>query len=100
MRVKILMGLKESDLRSLIESRAPALHIAKAVLPQMLQALCHLETMEIIRRDVKPENILYTSNPDGSYHFQLCDFGQCRYAKDANGFAGTASYIAPEVSKG
>jgi serine/threonine protein kinase len=46
---------------------------------------------------VKPENILYVSQPDGQYQFQLGDFGLCNRIVDAATFAGSRLYIAPEM---
>jgi serine/threonine protein kinase len=46
---------------------------------------------------VKPENILYISQPGGQYQFQLGDFGLCNRAVDATTFAGSRTYMAPEM---
>ena len=46
---------------------------------------------------MKPENILYISQPGDRYHFQLGDFGLCNRAVDAITFAGTKLYMAPEM---
>jgi serine/threonine protein kinase len=63
------MGLKEGTLESLVESGADASAIANFVFPQMLQALDCIAWKGIVHRDVKPENILYVSQPDGQYQF-------------------------------
>jgi serine/threonine protein kinase len=46
---------------------------------------------------VKPENILYISQPGGQYQFQLGDFGLCNRAVDAATSVGTPLYLAPEM---
>jgi serine/threonine protein kinase len=46
---------------------------------------------------VKPENILYISQPDGQYQFQLGDFGLCNRAIDATTHTGSYLYMAPEM---
>lgn len=90
------MGLKEGNLKSLIESgRCPP--VADAVFQQMLQALDCLAWKGIVHRDVKPENILYISQPDGKYQFQLGDFGLCNRVIDAATLAGSPLFMAPEM---
>jgi serine/threonine protein kinase len=61
------MGLKEGTLESLVESGADASAVANSVFPQMLKALDCIAWKGIVHRDVKPENILYISHPDGQY---------------------------------
>jgi serine/threonine protein kinase len=61
------MGLKEGTLESLVESGADAPAVANSAFPQMLQALDCIAWKGIVHRDVKPENILYGSQPDGQY---------------------------------
>ena len=91
------MGLKEGTVQSLVESGADTTGIANFVFPQMLKALDCIAWKGIVHRDVKPENILYTSQPHGQYLFQLGDFGLCNRAIDARTFAGSRLYMAPEM---
>lgn len=91
------MGLKEGTLESLIESGVDASAVANSVFPQMLQALDCIAWKGIVHRDVKPENILYVSQPDGRYQFQLGDFGLCNRIVDAATFAGSRLYMPPEM---
>jgi serine/threonine protein kinase len=91
------MSLKEGTLGSLVESGADTLVIANSVFPQMLRALDCIAWKGIIHRDVRPENILYISQPDGQYQFQLGDFGLCNRAIDATTHAGSDLYMAPEM---
>lgn len=99
-KVEIFMGLKEGTLESLIESGADASAIADSAFPQMLQALDCIAWKGIVHRDVKPENILYISQPDGQYQFQLGDFGLCNRIADAATFAGSQLYMPPEMFQG
>lgn len=92
------MGLKEGTLESIIKSSDGfSTSIADFLFPQMLQALDCLAYNGIIYRDVKLENILYTSQPGGQYQFQLGDFGLCNRVVDASAFAGSYIYMAPEM---
>lgn len=46
---------------------------------------------------MKPENILYVSQPGGQCQFQLGDFGLCNLVVDAATFVGSRLYMAPEM---
>lgn len=93
------MGLKEGNLRSLIShGSVPSItDLARCVFHQMLQALDCLSAHDVVHRDVKPENILYTSLPGAQYQFQLGDFGLCNRTVSAVTSVGTPLYMAPEV---
>lgn len=97
--VEIFMGLKEGNLSSFVTSEpVPCTdELAWSIFHQMLQALNCLALHGIVHRDVKPENIPYTSLPDGQYQFQLGDFGVCNRAVSAVTSVGTPIYMAPEV---
>ncbi|KAI4086290.1 MAG: hypothetical protein LQ344_007680 [Seirophora lacunosa] len=102
--VKIFMELKEGSLGLL--ARRPdwpdrALHTSQLVLQQMLQALDFLAFNDVVHRDVKPENILYSS-PRGTqdYTFQLGDFGLCNQSSHSTSVVGTNEFMAPEVYEG
>jgi len=94
---EIFLGLKEGNLKSLIESGDPP--PAESVFHQMLQAIDYLAVNGIVHRDLKPENILYItiSQPDNQYLFQLGDFGLCNLAAIAASTVGTPLYTAPEM---
>ena len=70
---------------------------AKFYSAELILALEHLHTHDIVYRDLKPENILLDANG----HIALCDFGlsKANLTKNAttNTFCGTTEYLAPEV---
>ncbi|KAF8737450.1 hypothetical protein AX14_012840 [Amanita brunnescens Koide BX004] len=64
---------------------------------ELLSALEHLHSFNVVYRDLKPENILL----DYTGHIALCDFGLCKLnmseTEKTNTFCGTPEYIAPEL---
>jgi len=65
---------------------------------QVLDALRHVHSCEIVHRDVKPDNFLF-GGPDSST-VKLCDFGLAKFMPKRGlmrGVAGTAPYMSPEM---
>ncbi|CAH0045768.1 unnamed protein product [Clonostachys solani] len=108
-RPEIFLRMEEGSLASLLcntkgmeepSKSERLLKIGKSVMKQMLEALHYLDTKGIVHRDVKPQNILYSTTPKGRYCFVLSDFGN---SKDASVFsrswlsAGTTIFMAPEA---
>ena len=61
---------------------------------EILQALQNLHTRDVIHCDIKPGNILLTT--DGT--IKIVDFGLATRVADSNkGHAGTLDYMAPEI---
>src|SRR3989441_3922876 len=71
-----------------------------SLMQELLAAIAHAHSKEVIHRDVKPQNIMLRWGTDGV----LTDFGVA-YAVESTGrsstmTAGTSGYIAPEVTSG
>ncbi|MBW0506015.1 hypothetical protein O181_045730 [Austropuccinia psidii MF-1] len=64
---------------------------------EILSGLSFLHSMDIVYRDLKPENCLL----DATGHVALCDFGLSKLGMAADTitktFCGTTEYIAPEI---
>lgn len=74
--------------------------LAVSVFEHTLRGLKRLAEDGIIHRDIKPDNILYTTK-NNVYHFKIGDFGIANYEVFAETLVGTRIYLAPEMnSKG
>lgn len=80
------------------------LKMAMFALNHISFALTNLHNQDGFHRDIKPDNILVTSHPDGTPLFKLSDFGLSRIADTSSIFTanpmGTYHYAAPEILKG
>jgi beta-lactam-binding protein with PASTA domain/tRNA A-37 threonylcarbamoyl transferase component Bud32 len=95
----IVMELVDGQtLRSLLEARGRLdPETTATLLGEVADALDHAHRHGIVHLDVKPENVLLTSDS-----VKVADFGLVRAAHGArdHALAGTAQYCAPEVLRG
>lgn len=83
-----------------VESNGYSESRAACALQQMLSAVAYLHAKQVVHRDLKLENFLYTD--DKLQHLKMIDFGHatvwdcCTEMRDV---LGTTSYIAPEMVK-
>ncbi|KAM9133098.1 serine/threonine-protein kinase D3-like [Pangshura tecta] len=101
-RLFVVMERLQGDMLEMILSsengRLPE-PLAKFLTAQILSALRHLHTRNIVHCDLKPENVLLAS--DEPYpQVKLCDFGFARIIEESSfrrSVVGTPAYLAPEV---
>ena len=105
----IVLDLMDGDLDEFLEndsvSKVPRDDpiILVQVIKQIVNGLAFLHENNLIHRDLKPGNILYTT--DSSLHFKIADFGLTKNTSTSSsmtstkgsGVAGTRCWMAPEL---
>ncbi|KAI1954028.1 hypothetical protein LOZ57_000372 [Ophidiomyces ophidiicola] len=99
-KIEMFVELQQGSVEALMSKRQiSTLDICDRLLPQILSALDYLAYQNLIHRDVKPANILYSIQSNGRYHFYLADFGLIdNFGTTSN--IGTRVYFAPEIVLG
>ncbi len=92
----------ESLAEVLAQTRRLPVERALPIIRQAAKALAAAHDHHIIHRDMKPENIMLTTSPDGrADQVKLLDFGVMAFASDtAAECVGTPGYMAPEQIAG
>jgi len=71
---------------------------AAQMMCSLASALEYLHDLNVVHRDVKPENLLVYETGDGRKKLKLTDFGLATEAKDSLfTVCGTPTYVAPEI---
>ncbi|KAM4066441.1 kinase [Hirsutella rhossiliensis] len=99
--VRIFLPLRHGNFLDLISLlKKPEEPFIFQVAFEMLSALDYLALRNLCHRDVKPANILCERKNDGTYIFQLSDFGLVDHQQLAQSVCGTSVFTAPEVLDG
>lgn len=101
-RIFVVMEKLRGDMLEMIlssEKGRLSERITKFLITQILVALKYLHSKNIVHCDLKPENVLLSS--DGDFpQVKLCDFGFARIIGEKSfrrSVVGTPAYLAPEV---
>ncbi|XP_059097444.1 serine/threonine-protein kinase D1-like isoform X2 [Tigriopus californicus] len=97
----VMEKLKGDMLEMILSSEKGRLseRITRFIVTQILVALKHLHSKNIVHCDLKPENVLLSSDSDFP-QVKLCDFGYARIIGKKSfrkSIVGTPAYLAPEV---
>lgn len=99
--------LEGIDLGDLIDERGPLPpKLAATIVQQICRGLSVAHERGVIHRDIKPQNIWLTGDPDAP-QVKILDFGVSRLADDAStnltktgALLGTPAYMSPEQARG
>ncbi|BFZ07231.1 hypothetical protein BsWGS_10272 [Bradybaena similaris] len=103
-RIFVVMEKLKGDMLEMILSSPKGRlseRVTKFLISQILVALKHLHSKSIVHCDLKPENVLLSSET-AFPQVKLCDFGFARIIGEKSfrrSVVGTPAYLAPEVLK-
>ncbi|CAH0728688.1 unnamed protein product, partial [Brenthis ino] len=101
-RIFVVMEKLKGDMLEMILSHEKGRlteRVTKFLVAQILVALKHLHEKNIVHCDLKPENVLLSSDEEFP-QVKLCDFGFARIIGEKSfrrSVVGTPAYLAPEV---
>ncbi len=107
--VYLAMEFIEGESLSALLKREIAMHpvVGADIIAQCADALAAAHDLGILHRDIKPDNIMISKRPDGTFVVKLVDFGIARTMDRGTqqvtrtGFAvGTPEYMSPEQLSG
>ena len=93
--------LEGESLASYLDRMGPlSVEETNEIIKQVGRALARVHALGIVHRDVKPDNIFITTQPDGHALIKLLDFGVAEPLKrkdEPRDIVGTPEYMAPEI---
>ncbi|KAI9580134.1 serine/threonine-protein kinase D1 [Glossina fuscipes] len=101
-RIFVVMEKLKGDMLEMILSHKRGRlseRVTKFLITQILIALKYLHSENVVHCDLKPENVLLSSDSDFP-QVKLCDFGYARIIGEKSfrrSVVGTPAYLAPEV---
>ncbi|GLV43331.1 Protein Kinase D [Carabus blaptoides fortunei] len=101
-RIFVVMEKLKGDMLEMIlhhDNGRLSERVTKFLITQILVALKHLHSKNIVHCDLKPENVLLSSDSEFP-QVKLCDFGFARIIGEKSfrrSVVGTPAYLAPEV---
>ncbi|KAF4529537.1 hypothetical protein B566_EDAN014383 [Ephemera danica] len=101
-RIFVVMEKLRGDMLEMIlssEKGRLSERITKFLITQILMALKHLHSKNVVHCDLKPENVLLSSDAEFP-QVKLCDFGYAKIIGEKSfrkSVVGTPAYLAPEV---
>ncbi|XP_030369429.1 serine/threonine-protein kinase D1 [Scaptodrosophila lebanonensis] len=101
-RIFVVMEKLKGDMLEMILSHTRGRlseRVTKFLITQILIALKYLHSQNIVHCDLKPENVLLSSDAEFP-QVKLCDFGYARIIGEKSfrrSVVGTPAYLAPEV---
>jgi serine/threonine-protein kinase len=106
--VMVMELLRGETLSALIDrQRRFTLEETTAIVLPLLSALAHAHAQGIVHRDVKPENVFLSTDPDGHVTPKILDFGISKLDQPAapkittdGATLGTPAYMSPEQARG
>jgi eukaryotic-like serine/threonine-protein kinase len=99
--------LEGEDLAHALRARSLGRLELIRVFAQIAEALAEAHELGVVHRDLKPDNVFLTREPDGTIFVKLLDFGIAKLLDDAPSaltdtgvVLGTPYYMSPEQARG
>ena len=108
MKYLVMQLLEGTELQNIVDGAVEPARAVDLIL-QVLRGLEHAHAQGVIHRDLKPQNIFVTREPDGSQVLKLVDFGIAKIVAGdgaheqmtrAGMVFGTPQYMSPEQALG
>jgi serine/threonine protein kinase len=108
MKYLVMQLLEGTELQNIVDGAVEPVRAVELIL-QVLRGLEHAHSQGVVHRDLKPQNIFVTREPDGSQVLKLVDFGIAKIVAGdgaqeqmtrAGMVFGTPQYMSPEQALG